>query len=103
MSIWPGGNLSPLAKRELLYSTLSFGLSIWLLGITFIDRLNPEKSHKTIDSLAENIVQNKVKTFKINFKSISDFYRLGFWPNFGSEKTSRIPINYNCLLFIYYT
>jgi 1-acyl-sn-glycerol-3-phosphate acyltransferase len=64
MSIWPGGNLSPLAKRELLYSTLSFGLSIWLLGITFIDRLNPEKSHKTIDSLAENIVQNKVKKFK---------------------------------------
>ena len=60
MHIWPGGNLSPLAKQELIYSTLSFGFSIWLLGITFIDRLNPEKSHKTIDSLAEKIVQNKL-------------------------------------------
>ena len=59
MDIWPGGNLSPLSKRELIY-TGSFGLSIWYCGITFIDRFNAEKSHKTMDALAERIKTNNV-------------------------------------------
>jgi 1-acyl-sn-glycerol-3-phosphate acyltransferase len=63
MKIWPGGNLSPLAKKELLYGTASFGYCIWLLGITFIDRLNSEKSHKTIDALAENMEKSQMSVW----------------------------------------
>ncbi len=59
MQIWPGGNLSPLSKRELIY-TGSFGLSIWYCGITFIDRFNSKNSLKTMDSLAKKIKDEKV-------------------------------------------
>ena len=59
MKVWPGGNCTPLAKKELIYSG-PFGIAIWLCGITFIDRLNPQKSHGTISKLAEKINKDNV-------------------------------------------
>ncbi len=59
MYVWPGGNCTPLAKKELLYSG-PFGLAIWLCGITFIDRLNPDKARGTIHDLAEKINNTNV-------------------------------------------
>ncbi len=52
MKVWPGGNCTPLAKKELFW-TGPFGLAIWLCGITFIDRLNHEKAKGTIVHLSE--------------------------------------------------
>lgn len=52
--IWPGGNCTPLAKKELLY-TGPFGPCIWLCGITFIDRLHRDKSRSTMDKLAKKV------------------------------------------------
>ena len=66
MKIWPGGNLTPLAKKELLYSG-PFGIAIWLCGITFIDRLHPERARGTIDKLAERINHENVN---FSFKKI---------------------------------
>lgn len=60
MKIWPGGNCTPLAKKELLYSG-PFGLAIWLCGITFIDRLNPQKARGTIENLAKSINDDNVR------------------------------------------
>ena len=63
MRVWPGGHCTPLAKKELLYSG-PFGLAIWLCGITFIDRLNPQKARGTIDKLADKINdENVIFTF----------------------------------------
>lgn len=59
MNIWPGGNCTPLAKKELFY-TGPFGFTIWLCGITFIDRLNPDKARGTIEQLAEKINKENV-------------------------------------------
>jgi 1-acyl-sn-glycerol-3-phosphate acyltransferase len=59
MRIWPGGNLSPLAKKELKWMG-PFGAITYLCGITFIDRLNPERSRKTIDDLAVKINRENV-------------------------------------------
>ena len=59
MSIWPGNNCTCLAKKELMY-TGPFGLTIWLSGITFIDRLNVDKARGTIDKLAELIKKEDV-------------------------------------------
>ncbi len=59
MSIWPGKNSTCLAKKELMY-TGPFGLTIWLSGITFIDRLNVDKARGTIDKLAELIKKEDV-------------------------------------------
>lgn len=59
MKIWPGGNCTPLAKKELFWAW-PFGFTIWLCGITFIDRLNPEKARGTIDKLAEKINEENV-------------------------------------------
>ena len=61
---WPGENCTPLAKRELLYSG-PFGLAIWLCGITFIDRLNPDKAIGTINNLADRVNKENVN-FYIN-------------------------------------
>ena len=74
MNIWPGGSCTPLAKKELFY-VWPFGLAIWLAGITFIDRLNPEKARGTIDTLAkkikeENVIFNK-KYCSFNFVYLS--------------------------------
>lgn len=62
MKVWPGGNCTPLAKKELFY-TGPFGLAIWLCGITFIDRLNPQRSRGTIDKLAQKINDENVNFF----------------------------------------
>lgn len=58
--IWPGGFCTPLAKKEILYSG-PFGLANWLCGITFIDRLHPEKSRKTIEDLAKRINEENLR------------------------------------------
>ena len=66
MYVWPGGNCTPLAKKELLY-TGPFGLATWLCGITFIDRLNPEKARNTIDVLSHRIKNENVKASNLYF------------------------------------
>ena len=60
MRVWPGGNCTPLAKKELIYAG-PFGIAIWLCGITFIDRLNPDKARGTIDQLAIRINEENVR------------------------------------------
>lgn len=62
MNIWPGGNCTPLAKKELFY-TWPFGFAIWLCGITFIDRLNPDRARGTIEKLAEKINKKNVRLY----------------------------------------
>ncbi|RNA12802.1 1-acyl-sn-glycerol-3-phosphate acyltransferase alpha [Brachionus plicatilis] len=62
MKVWPGGNCTPLAKKELFYSG-PFGLAIWLCGITFIDRLNPQKARGTIDKLAKKINDENLRVW----------------------------------------
>jgi lysophosphatidate acyltransferase len=59
MKHWPGGNCSPLAKKEIFYAW-PFGIGVWLAGITFIDRLNPDKAHGTIRELSERINNEQV-------------------------------------------
>ena len=68
MNIWPGRNCTPLAKKELFW-TGPFGFTIWLCGITFIDRLNAEKARNTIDNLAEKMNKENVRDTKISFNS----------------------------------
>jgi lysophosphatidate acyltransferase len=60
MRIWPGGNCTPLAKKELKWFG-PFGLITYLCGITFIDRLNPERAKKVIDNLAVRINKENVR------------------------------------------
>lgn len=62
MKVWPGGNCSPLAKKELLY-TGPFGLAIWLAGLTFIDRLNPQSSRDTLNSLSKRINDENMRVW----------------------------------------
>lgn len=61
-NIWPGGFCTPLAKRELLY-TGPFGFAVWLCGITFIDRLHPDKSRNTMDKLSKRINDEKLRVW----------------------------------------
>jgi hypothetical protein len=63
--IWPGGMCTPLAKKEIL-ATGPFGIACWLSGITFIDRLNPEKSRDTMHKLAERINKDSVSITETN-------------------------------------
>jgi lysophosphatidate acyltransferase len=67
MRIWPGGSCTPLAKKEIFY-TGPFGLAVWLCGITFIDRLNPEKARGTISQLADRIKRENVSCYGFNLK-----------------------------------
>ncbi|CAF0790331.1 unnamed protein product [Brachionus calyciflorus] len=60
MKIWPGGNCTPLAKKELLYSG-PFGIAAWLCGITFIDRINPQKARGTLEKLADKINDDNMR------------------------------------------
>jgi lysophosphatidate acyltransferase len=62
MKVWPGGNCSPLAKKELLY-TGPFGIAIWLAGLTFIDRLNPQSSRGTLNDLAKRINKDNMRVW----------------------------------------
>jgi len=73
MKVWPGGNCTPLAKKELIYSG-PFGIAIWLCGITFIDRLNPQKSHGTISKLAEKINKDNVIECLFFYRYFSKFF-----------------------------
>jgi lysophosphatidate acyltransferase len=57
MKMWPGGNCTPLAKKELLYAG-PFGITCWLCGVIFIDRLNQDKAKDTINCLV-NRIQNE--------------------------------------------
>lgn len=59
MKTWPGGNCTPLAKKELLYAG-PFGITCWLCGVTFIDRLNPDKAKNTINNLVDRITNENV-------------------------------------------
>lgn len=61
-NIWPGGNCTALAKKELLY-TGPFGLTCWLSGITFIDRLSRDKSRGTMDDLAKRINDENLRVW----------------------------------------
>ncbi|XP_078686357.1 1-acyl-sn-glycerol-3-phosphate acyltransferase alpha-like [Branchiostoma floridae x Branchiostoma belcheri] len=49
-----------LAKRELLWAG-PFGISSWLCGTIFIDRLNPEKARDTMDQTAEILHTKNIK------------------------------------------
>lgn len=69
MNVWPGGNCTPLAKKELFY-VWPFGFTIWLCGITFIDRLNAERARSTIDELANKINRENVSIRVYIFLSI---------------------------------
>lgn len=60
--IWPGGNCTPLAKKELWYSG-PFGLAIWLCGITFIDRLHPDRSKNTLKKLAKRVNDENLRVW----------------------------------------
>ena len=57
--VWPGGNCSVLAKKELLYMG-HFGFAMWLCGVTYIDRVHTDKAKQTINSLADQIKDNNV-------------------------------------------
>ena len=59
MKCWPIGNCTPLAKKELIYAG-PFGIACWLNGVTYIDRLNPEKAKNTIEDLAKRINKENV-------------------------------------------
>lgn len=52
--------LSTLAKKELAYLG-AFGLSAWLSGVIFINRLNREKAIKTMDNVREEMLEKKLK------------------------------------------
>lgn len=60
--IWPGGMCTPLAKKELLTAG-PFGIACWLCGITFIDRLHPEKSRNTMDRLSQRINKENLRVW----------------------------------------
>jgi 1-acyl-sn-glycerol-3-phosphate acyltransferase len=62
MKHWPGGKCSPLAKKEIFYAW-PFGLGVWLAGITFIDRLHPERARGTINQLVDQIKNDQVCSF----------------------------------------
>lgn len=62
MKIWPGGKCTPLAKKEIFW-TWPFGLSVWLCGITFIDRLNAERARGTIEMLANRINKENLRVW----------------------------------------
>lgn len=60
--IWPGGACTPLAKKELLAAG-PFGIACWLCGITFIDRIHPEKSRNTMNKLAHRINEENLRVW----------------------------------------
>jgi lysophosphatidate acyltransferase len=64
MKCWPGGNCTALAKKEIFY-VWPFGLATWLAGLTFIDRLNPEKAQGTIKTLANDMNTEDVRIYYI--------------------------------------
>ena len=51
---------SALAKKELLYSP--FGVSAWLTGLVFVDRLNKEKSRYTMEKTAALLREQNVSS-----------------------------------------
>jgi lysophosphatidate acyltransferase len=59
LKFWPGGNCTTIIKKEIIYMG-PFGLANWLCGVVFIDRLNPEQAHGTINKLAERMNNEKV-------------------------------------------
>lgn len=61
-NVWPGGKCTALAKKELLF-TGPFGITCWLSGITFIDRLNRDKSRGTMDELAKKINDENLRVW----------------------------------------
>ncbi|XP_052121223.1 1-acyl-sn-glycerol-3-phosphate acyltransferase beta isoform X2 [Frankliniella occidentalis] len=49
-----------IAKREIFW-LWPFGLASWLWGTIFIDRLNPEKSQKTINSTGDRVRKERTR------------------------------------------
>lgn len=68
---WPIANCTVLAKKELLY-TGPMGWTFWFSGMTFIDRLNPDRSRGTIDKLADRLNKENVILFN-QLKDLSSF------------------------------
>ena len=92
MKIWPSINLTPLAKKELGYSG-PFGLAIWLAGITFIDRLNPERARGTIDHLANRIISEKVRHHIYLLLLVLIFnFKMSVWIYPEGTRSSRITL-----------
>lgn len=58
-TVWPDDKTTILAKKEILY-TGPVGLTLWLAGITFIDRLDKSRSKDVIVDLAERINRENV-------------------------------------------
>ncbi|XP_023289495.1 1-acyl-sn-glycerol-3-phosphate acyltransferase beta [Orussus abietinus] len=59
--LWPVlERCTVVSKKEILYLG-QFGLATWLWGTIFIDRLNVEQAHTTINSTADIINQRKAK------------------------------------------
>ncbi|KAF4524019.1 hypothetical protein B566_EDAN006314 [Ephemera danica] len=59
-NIWrytPNGRM--IAKKEILW-LVPFGPATWFWGTVFLDRLNPEKSHKTLNRTGELINGDKI-------------------------------------------
>ena len=59
-TVWPDEKTTILAKKEILY-TGPVGLTLWLAGITFIDRVDKSKSKDVIVDLAERINRENVR------------------------------------------
>lgn len=58
--LWPVmDKCTIVAKKELFYAW-PFGLSAWLCGLIFIDRMNSEKSRSVLNLAAEQLKQEKV-------------------------------------------
>lgn len=71
--LWPiMDKCTVVAKKELFYAW-PFGLSAWLCGLIFIDRMNSDKARKTLQDAAENIKTKKVKrNLHFRYKAFSN-------------------------------
>ncbi|XP_072176434.1 1-acyl-sn-glycerol-3-phosphate acyltransferase alpha-like [Diadema setosum] len=70
--VWPK-RCVPIGKKELLF-TGTFGACLYLCGIIFIDRLNPDKARNTLERTAKYMEDNNVPIIPIVFSSYSEFY-----------------------------
>ncbi|CAG5135123.1 unnamed protein product [Candidula unifasciata] len=58
--IWPDNCVS-VAKKELIWTTGTFGPGAWLCGTVYINRLNSESARKTIEETATLIKNRRLK------------------------------------------
>ncbi|BFZ06011.1 hypothetical protein BsWGS_09050 [Bradybaena similaris] len=58
--IWPDNCVS-VAKKELIWTTGTFGVGAWLCGTVYINRLNSESARKTMEETAALIKNKRLK------------------------------------------